>query len=481
MEEQPGFVVQVSQNRYLSADDREVHAVLTVTADGIATAAPERGPQAAEVIAIDCSGSMGHPATKIIAARQATQAAIDALRDGVPFAVIAGTETAAMVYPAAERLVPATDRTRREAKRKVRGLYPSGGTSMGAWLRLAERLLDGHPAAVRHAMLLTDGRNLPQYRLDLDEALASCQGKFVCDGRGIGDDYAPEELLRIAHTLRGSADAIVDDHDLVAHFRDMMRTAMGKVVGDVWLRLRTMPFTRLRSLRQVFPTEIDLTPSATPIDERMRGFTTGSWADGEEREFHVCLEVDSSGLPRNEDVQAARVDVAFAGPGTTEMRPHGRPAPILLHLTADLRLSSAIHPKVAHYRGYTELAAAVDAGREAFEAHDLDLAAREWGRAVRLAAGFGDAELLRRLGRLVEIAGDPAEGRARVRASLRPRDIAAALIGSRTTTRGPGVPPRRDRPADPDAPDIVCPHCGGRSAPTARFCEECRRPLGERG
>ena len=48
---------------------------------------------------IDCSGSMANPPTKMAAAKTATATAIDTLRDGVEFAVIAGRADATMVYP----------------------------------------------------------------------------------------------------------------------------------------------------------------------------------------------------------------------------------------------------------------------------------------------------------------------------------------------------------------------------------------------
>ena len=53
---------------------------------------------AAEIIIVDCSGSMGAP-KKMIQARQATAAAIEAIRDGVAFAVVAGTGEARQVWP----------------------------------------------------------------------------------------------------------------------------------------------------------------------------------------------------------------------------------------------------------------------------------------------------------------------------------------------------------------------------------------------
>lgn len=42
------------------------------------------------IIIVDRSGSMGEPTAKMDQAREATSAAIDAIRDGVAFAVVAG-------------------------------------------------------------------------------------------------------------------------------------------------------------------------------------------------------------------------------------------------------------------------------------------------------------------------------------------------------------------------------------------------------
>jgi von Willebrand factor type A domain len=478
MDDRPGFTLAVSQNKYLSTDDNEMHAILTVTAHDIA-GTPHEAPEAAEVIAIDCSGSMSNPPTKIAAARHATAAAIDALRDGVFFAVVEGTHTARTVYPTEQRLIAATPETKTAAKKAVRHLIANGATAMGAWLRLADQLLDAHPAAVRHVMLLTDGRNLPEYKQDLDEALVACEGKFVCDGRGIGDDYAPEELQRIVSTLRGSADAILDDSDLVSEFTAMMWTAMSKVVPDVRLQIRTMPFTRLRFVKQEFPTETDLTELGMPINARTTGFSTGSWSEGEDREFHVCLEVDRAELAMYEDIQAARVDLAIVYAGSTEAHTCGKPEAIRVHWTDDIKLSSVLDLKMAHYAGHTELGNAVKAGRDALDADDVDRAAREWGRAVALAAKLGHDKMLTRLGRLVDIVGDPAAGVVRVKQNLQPREIASAMLGSYTSTHSPDSTVLQSIPQQPAGPDRACPNCGYVSPSTAAICEPCGYSLGE--
>src|SRR6266705_3124758 len=89
------FTVEVFQNEYLPSGAREVNAIVTVTApDSLPAAADSGGASRAEIIIVDCSGSMDYPHAKIVQARAATAAALDVVSDGVAFAVIAGTEVA---------------------------------------------------------------------------------------------------------------------------------------------------------------------------------------------------------------------------------------------------------------------------------------------------------------------------------------------------------------------------------------------------
>ncbi|ONI85145.1 hypothetical protein ALI22I_30110 [Saccharothrix sp. ALI-22-I] len=455
----------MEQNEYLSPGDTEMHAVLTVTAEGLGGSTGPGVAEAAEVIAIDCSSSMLYPPTKITSARQAAAAAIDALRDGVFFAVIAGTDTAREVYPTGGRLVRATAESRAAAKRAVRVLRPDGGTAIGAWLRLADRLLAAHPSAIRHVMLLTDGRNEHETSKQLDAVLAACEGRFTCDARGVGADWSPQELLRIVSVLHGSADAVRAGEELVADFTAMMRTAMDKVLPDIRLRIRTGQSARLRFVKQVLPTRADLTEFGTVIDPRTTVFSTGAWGE-ESRDFHVCLDVTRGGAPLNEDVRAARVDLEVDHHGT------GGPAVILVRWTNELKLSSVIHPLVAHYSKQTDLGTAMMAGYEAYDAGNVRHAEEQWGRAVALASGLGNAEVLRRLGRLVDVVGEPADGVVRVKSSLSPHDILSSAMVSVTSSRAPQPEVEVE-----EGPDVVCPNCELVWPPGSAFCEGCRQPI----
>src|SRR5262249_41470393 len=93
---EPDFTVEIYQNEYLPEGGRDVNAVITVATAGTASAGtapagPAPGASSAEIIIVDSSGSMNAPPSKIAEARAATAAAVDVIRDGVAFAVIAGT------------------------------------------------------------------------------------------------------------------------------------------------------------------------------------------------------------------------------------------------------------------------------------------------------------------------------------------------------------------------------------------------------
>jgi hypothetical protein len=213
---QPQFSVSVYQNEFLSVGANEVDAIVTVTSTGAPTGASSA--RAAQIIIVDCSGSMDYPSTKMTAARQATKAAIDVIREGVPFAVVAGTHVARMVFPSTEYLVPADASSRAAAKTAVDRLGAGGGTAIGQWLTLADRLFIGHDDAIRHAILLTDGKDEHETADELGTAIARCEGRFTCDCRGIGTDWVVAELRRVAAALLGGVDIVANPGDLAADF-----------------------------------------------------------------------------------------------------------------------------------------------------------------------------------------------------------------------------------------------------------------------
>src|SRR5262249_26966038 len=141
----------------------------------------------------------------------------------------------------------------------VAHLPANGGTAIGTWLGKARKLLEKYPDSVRHAILLTDGKNQSQTHRELLEVLDACEGQFVCDARGIGDGWDVAELSEIVKVLRGSADSVVEDGLLADDFRELIGRAMTKVLPEVRVRIGTMGYSSLRFVKQVHPAEYDLT------------------------------------------------------------------------------------------------------------------------------------------------------------------------------------------------------------------------------
>ena len=221
-----------------------------------------------------------------------------------------------MVFPQSERMVVLDRITRRQASAAVDHLTPSGGTAIGTWLRLTERLLAPHPRRLRHAVLLTDGRDEHETPEDLAAALAACAGAFTCDARGIGTDWVVDEVRGIASALLGTADIVAEPEHLAADFSAIVERTMGRGQGDVALRVWAPRGAEVRAVKQVSPTLEDLTDrrTADPAKPLVGLYPLGSWGD-ETREYHVRIALEP--LAVGEEVLAARVAVVVpaADPG----------------------------------------------------------------------------------------------------------------------------------------------------------------------
>jgi hypothetical protein len=415
------FTADAYQNEYLPVDGSEVNAVVTVTASGGA-----RLRAGAEIVIVDTSLSMGVPSTKLTAAIVATATAIDGIRDGVMFAVISGSNKARVVYPHDGGLAVAAPATRSAARLAVSRLRVDGGTAMGAWLRRAGELFGSAPPGIRHAILLTDGQNQHETSAELDEALASVEGLFQCDCRGVGTDWEVGELRRIADALLGGVDIVADPAGLVDDFRALTERAMGRATADVSLRLWTPRRAEVAFVRQVAPTIEELTHRGRGVDALTLSvdYPTGSWG-GESRDYHVCIRVAARGV--GEEMLAGRVSVIEGG----EVRAQ---ALIKATWTEDEQRSTQINREVAHYTGQAELAEAIQEGLEARRAGDGRAATLRLGRAVQLAAASGNEATMQLLAGVVEI-DDPVTGTVRLRDRVEEADEMTLDTRSTKTVR----------------------------------------------
>lgn len=428
---EPDFQVSIYQNEFLPEGAKQVNAVVTVTATAGSGAAsmPAASGMAAEAIIVDCSGSMGYPGSKMQEAKRATVAAIDALRDGVAFAVIAGNNQAMLVFPTTGAMAIADAASKAAAKRAVRQISPFGGTAIGSWLTLANQVFGSMRSDIRHAILLTDGRNQHETPQQLDAALAQCQGRFVCDCRGVGTDWVVDELRRVSSALLGTVDIVADPAGLEADFQAMTAAAMGKAVADVSLRLWTPQGAEIKFVKQVAPNVEDLTARRVATGAQVGDYPTGSWGS-ESRDYHVCVEVKPGGV--GDVMLAGRASLVRTTPdGQSTVLGQGL---IKANWTDDEALSTRISPEVAHYTGQAELAQVIQEGMAARRAGDVERATSKLGRAVKLAAESGNQDTAALLAKVVDVE-DPVTGTVRLKAKVAEADAMTLDTRSTRTSR----------------------------------------------
>ena len=198
------FTATTFQNEYVPTGGTQVHAVVTVSSGELAPQAVQSTPTSrALVIVIDTSGSMAEPKTKIKAARTAVAEAVGQIPDGTWFAVVAGTDSTEMVFPAHTGMAMASPQTRAEAAASAQQLRASGGTAISTWLRGIAYLFSTVEASIRSAILITDGVNQSESAELFESVLRELAGTFECDCRGVGAQWNPTELRAIASRVFG--------------------------------------------------------------------------------------------------------------------------------------------------------------------------------------------------------------------------------------------------------------------------------------
>jgi uncharacterized protein YegL len=413
----PTFTAQVAQNPNLPPGTGRVDAVVSISAtpDG---AGSVTGPLV-EAFLIDCSGSMG--GEKIDAAKVALRAALDALPADAWFCVVAGSVGGRVLMP----LAPASPANKRAARLAADELTADGGTAMSAWLAAARRELDKRPGGVRHALLLTDGRNESEKGSELLAEVQRCEGVFQCDARGVGTDWVPDQLRQITGRLLGTVDIIPRPEEIAGDFRRVVEAVKGRSVPDVALRVWTPVGAAVEFCRTVFPQAHDLTElgRTDPTGPQVRDYPTGAWG-AERRDYHLRIRVNPGKIGQR--MCAARVSAVAAGTKLAE-------ALVLASWTDDDALSAVIAPEVAHYTGQAELADSIRLGLKARESGDERQAEALLGRAVQIAAET-NPDTLALLRRVVHIENEK-RGTVKLLKGVRKEDEFALDTRSTKTAR----------------------------------------------
>lgn len=414
------FKADVYQNQYLAQGAKEVHAIMTVSADS-ATVVGSGGRLFG--IVCDTSGSM--EGGKIRAAKAAIVRLIELIPNDASFFVVTGSQEAVVRFPAS----PATPENRAHAIEWVKAIEANGGTTISKWLLRARVEFAKMPDATRQAVLLTDGENEPADEPILDEALALCEGAFQCDCRGVGTDWKIAELRKIAGKLLGTTDIIASPQQIEADFSAILQKAMGKSVSDVALRLWTPSGARVLFCKEVSPEIADLTGRAKQVKPQIQDFPTGAWAGNESRDYHFCIEVNPGAV--GDEMLAGRASlIATSGGAETKLSE----ARILAVWTDDEGQSTKIERHVAHYTGQAELAQSIQEGLEARAKGDTEMATAKLGKAVKIAYESGNEGTAKLLRTIVDVE-NPAEGTVRLKRGVAKEDEMALETRSTKTSR----------------------------------------------
>ncbi|HXN62461.1 MAG TPA: VWA domain-containing protein [Acidimicrobiales bacterium] len=420
------FRIECYQNEFLPRHGQVMNAVVTVTGTGTGSAgamAMATDTERSELFIVDASGSMS--GKKLRAAKQATSAAIDCVPDGVRFGVIAGNHRAALMFPGYRGgrpdLAVSSPQNRTSAKTVVKGLSAGGGTAMGAWITLAAETFGDAPG-IRHAILLTDGKNETESPDELDAALLAVEGAFQCDCRGVGADWAVAELRKVATALMGTYDIVAKPEGLEDDFSSMMRAALSKRVS-VGLRIWTPKLADVVLLKQMEP-QLDLTSTRVDVDPLVGEYATGSWGD-ESRDYFLSVQVPAKEV--DEEMLAARITLVVGGqPGEQGL--------VKAIWTDDVAKSTQMNRRVAQAMNEEELADVIQEVVDSFRAGDLDSATNRAGRAVRMAHEAGNEDVLERLSKMFEV-DDRATGRVRPRRNVDDVDVMIIETKSTRTSR----------------------------------------------
>lgn len=420
------FSIQGFFNPYLPAGQTRLDSVLTITSS-IEAVAESSGRKVVGFV-LDVSGSMH--GEKLAQAKLAARRGLDMLSDDTWFFVVSFSGSAKVVVAACQ----ATAENRAKAHRAVQDLGAGGSTAMSRGLKLALEQVQRSGAMIASVYFQTDGDNEHHDNEHLPEVIAQCQGVFQCDCRGIGTDWKPEQLRRIASALLGTADAVVDPAGLEEDFRAFLSRSMSKGIAGATLRIWSPKVVKIATVKQMSPDILDLMPLAKRVDDKTLDIPLGAWA-AETRDYQLGFELPAGSL--DDEMLACRAAVVFQGPqGETKVSCD----PIAVRWSSDDALTTRISKEVAHYTGQSELAASIQEGLEAKSSGDEERATRLLGRAAQIAEQSGNQEVTRRLKKVVDVV-DASSGTVRLKRADKGAEMELELGGTRTVRRRAAATP----------------------------------------
>jgi hypothetical protein len=233
----------------------------------------------------------------------------------------------------------------------------------------------------------------------------------------------------IATLLNGGAEAVPNPEKLEADIRACLDGALKRTTGGVSLEMWTPARSRLVGLRRMQPDNADVMPLVKRKSDRVVAIDIGAWGE-ETRDYYAVFDIEPDEV--GEEVLVCRPSVVWTDAEGSSAKASGQ---VVATWSDDADKTARISAEVAHYTGQTELAESVKEGLMARDRGNIDEATRLLGRAVKIAEESGNAEVTRRLKKVVDVE-NAAEGTVRLRKDVtRGEELELEMGGTRTVRR----------------------------------------------
>ncbi len=215
-----GFILAGGENNYGEGGYSKtvIEDVLPVTFE----AKKEKPDSVAMIVILDKSGSMG--GQKIELAKEATKAPLALLKDEDSFGVVAFDYN--FYWPV--RLQPAANRT--QITQAISAIIAGGETNIYPAMREAYIQLAGATTQVKHVILLSDGRSLPDDFEGLTKKMA--ESKITVSSVAVGNGADRELLANIAKWGKGRTYYLEEPTNVPQIFTEETELATGKTLRE---------------------------------------------------------------------------------------------------------------------------------------------------------------------------------------------------------------------------------------------------------
>lgn len=410
-------------NPYLPVMSRKVDAIISIEAREVKeTLSGIQQIKKAIIFLIDTSGSMA--GSKIENAIKTLHTCIDLLDDSCHFCILTFSESTKTVFPMEKSSVEAKEK----AHKLVVDIGVYGGTKLSTPLNAASLIFRDYKGYLKIAYFVTEGNNSQSDIKNLNLALKRNKGEFNLSCWGLGTDWNPKELKRIADNFAGTAEAITAPNEMASKFQKSLCELFSKSILKATLKLQVPKTIRIKNIKQMSPEILDITEYLKTVDEKNYEISLGLWGQ-EIRDYHISFEVQPQA--EGEEMMVCRPKITYISDNEEKMFDGQR---IVITWTSRADLSLKENEEVEHFKGQEELSITIRKGLDAKNMGYTEQATLLLAKAYKLANESGNDEATMRLKKVIEVL-DESEGTVRLRSNDKLENKAADLELDLSSTR----------------------------------------------